>query len=109
MSALEFFTGFITIFENPLWDWVVGGILVTLAGSIAYAIGGQLGYSGKIGWFLWLISAIVVYVVIACIIRAIMWLISLPWWVLVIVGAVIVSGIVLTVVLKYRSKSGETR
>lgn len=109
MSALEFFTGFITIFENPLWDWVVGCILLTVSGSIAYAIGGQLGYSGKIGWLLWLITAVAVYAAIACIIRAIMWLISLPWWVWVIVSAVIVAGVVLTVVLKYKSKSGETR
>ncbi|MBE6772026.1 MAG: hypothetical protein E7547_07785 [Ruminococcaceae bacterium] len=109
MSALEFFTGFITIFENPLWDWVVGCILLTVSGSIAYAIGGQLGYSGKIGWLLWLITAVAVYAAIACIIRAIMWLIALPLWVWVIVGAVIVVGIVLTVVLKYKSKSGETR
>lgn len=109
MSALEFFTGFITVFEDPLWDWIAGGILVTVSGSIAYAIGGQLGYGGKIGWFLWLITAVAVYAVIACIIRAIMWLIALPWWVWAIVGTVIVAGIVLTVVLKYRSKSGETR
>ena len=109
MSALEFFTGFITVFEDPLWDWIAGGILVTVSGSIAYAIGGRLGYSGKIGWFLWLITAVAVYAVIACIIRAIMWLIALPWWVWPIVGSVIVAGIVLTVVLKYRSKSGETR
>ena len=109
MSALEFFTGFIAVFEDPVWDWIAGGILVTVSGSIAYAIGGQLGYRGKIGWFLWLITAVAVYAVIACIIRAIMWLIALPWWVWVIVGAVIVAGIVLTIVLKYRSKSGETQ
>ena len=109
MSALEFFTGFITMFEDPVWDWIAGSILVTVSGSIAYAIGGQLGYSGKIDWFLWLITAVTVYAVIACIIRAIMWLIALPWWVWAIVGTVIVAGIVLTVVLKYRSKSGETR
>lgn len=109
MSALEFFTGFITVFEDPVWDWIAGGILVTVSGSIAYAIGGQLGYSGKIGWVLWLITAVAVYAAIACVIRAIMWLIALPWWVWVIVGSVIAAGIVLAVVLKYRSKSGETR
>ena len=109
MSALEFFTGFITVFEDPLWDWIAGGILVTVSGSVAYAIGGQLGYSGKIGWLLWLITAVVVYAVIACIIRAIMWLIALPWWVWAIAGSVILAGIVLAAVLKYRSKSGETR
>lgn len=109
MSALEFFTGFITVFEDPLWDWIAGGVLVTVSGSIAYAIGGQLGYSGKIGWILWLITAVAVYAVIACIIRAIMWLIALPWWVWPIVGSVIVAGIVLAIILKYRSKSGETR
>ena len=109
MSALEFFTGFITVFENPVWDWIAGSILVTVSGSNAYAIGGQLGNSGKIGWFLWLITAIAVYAVIACIIRVIMWLIALPWWVWVIVGAVIVASIVLAGVLKYRFKSGETR
>jgi L-asparagine transporter-like permease len=109
LSALEFFTGFITVFEDPVWDWIAGGILVTVSGSIAYAIGGQLGYSGKIGWVLWLITAVAVYAAIACVIRAIMWLIALPWWVWVIVGSVIAAGIVLAVVLKYRSKSGETR
>lgn len=109
MSALEFFTGFITVFENPVWDWIAGTILVAVSGSIAYAIGGQLGYRGKVGWFLWLLTAVAVYVVIACIIRFIMWLIALPWWVWAIVGAVIVAGIVLTIVLKYRPKSGETR
>lgn len=109
MSALEFFTGFITVFEDPVWDWIAGSILVTVSGSIAYTIGGQLGYCGKIGWFLWLITAVAVYAVIACIIRAIMWLIALPWWAWIIVGAVIVAGIVLVIILKYRSKSGETR
>ena len=109
MSALEFFTGFITVFEDPLWDWIAGGILVTVSGSIAYAIGGQIGYRGKIGWLLWLITAVAVYAVIACIIRAIMWLIALPWWVWAIVGVLVVAGIVLATALKYRSKSGETR
>ena len=109
MSALEFFTGFITVFEDPVWDWIAGSILVTVSGSIAYAIGGQLGYSGKIGWLLWLITAVAVYAVIACIIRAIMWLIALPWWVWAIVGAVIVASVDLVIVLKHRTKSGETR
>ena len=109
MSVLEFFTGFITIFENPLWDWIAGGILVSASGSIAYAIGRELGYRGKIGWILWLITAVAIYAAIACIIRVIMWLIAIPWWVWAIVGVVIVAGIVLAIVLKYRSKSGETR
>ena len=109
MSTLEFLTGFITVFENPLWDWIAGGILLTVSGSIAYAIGGQLGYSGRIGWLLWLITAFMVYAVIACIIRAVMWLIALPWWVWAIVGTVIAACVVLVIVLKHRSKSGETR
>ena len=109
MSAFEFLTGFITVFENPFWDWMVGGILVAVSGSIAYAIGGHLGYSGKAGWFLWLITAFVVYAAIVCVIRAVMWLVALPWWVWAIVGAVIVASIVLVIVLKHRTKSGETR
>lgn len=109
MSALEFFAGFITVFDDPLWNWIAGGILVTVSGSIAYRIGGALGYRGKIGWYQWLITAVIVYAVIACIIRAIMWLTTLPWWVWVIAGAIIVAGIILAVVLKYRSKSGESR
>ena len=58
MTLLEFFTGFITVFENPLWDWLFGGLLVTISGSIAYAIGGYLVYGGKIGFVLWLITAV---------------------------------------------------
>ena len=109
MSVLEFLTGFITVFEDPVWDWIAGTILVAVSGSIAYASGGQLGYRGKIGWLLWLLTAVAVCAVIACIIRFIMWLIVLPWWVWAIVGGVAVAGIVLAIVLKYKSKSGETR
>lgn len=98
MKILEFLTGFISAFDNPLYDYFLGGVLVTLAGSVAYWIGGKLGYSGKIGFWLWLLTAVVVYAVIACIIRFVMWLISIPWWVwLIITGTlstVIIIGIV---------------
>lgn len=101
MKVFEFFTGFITIFENPLVEWILGGILAALCAGIAYKIGGVLGYRGTIGKFLWLITALIVYAVIACIIRLILWLCSLPWWIWVIIG-VIVAAIILTVILVKR-------
>lgn len=104
MTLLEFFTGFITVFENPLWDWLFGGLLVTISGSIAYAIGGYLGYSGKIGFVLWLITAVAVYAVIACIIRFIMWLISIPWWTWLIVGIIVLAVIITAIVIAKREK-----
>lgn len=104
MTLLEFFTKFITVFENPLWDWLFGEILVTISGSIAYAIGGYLGYSGKIGFVLWLITAIAVYAVIACIIRFIMWLISIPWWILLIIGVIVLAVIITAIVIAKREK-----
>lgn len=104
MTLLEFFTGFITVFENPLWDWLFGGLLVTISGSIAYAIGGYLGYSGKIGFFLWLITAVAVYAVIACIIRFIMWLISIPWWIWLIIGVIVLAVIITAIVIAKREK-----
>ena len=104
MTLLEFFTGFITLFENPLWDWLFGGLLVTISGSIAYAIGGYLGYSGKIGFILWLITAVAVYAVIACIIRFIMWLISIPWWIWLIIGVIVLAVIITAIVIAKREK-----
>ena len=104
MTLLEFFTGFITVFENPLWDWLFGGLLVTISGSIAYAIGGYLGYRGKIGFVLWLITAVAVYAVIACIIRFIMWLISIPWWIWLIIGVIVLAVIITAVVIAKREK-----
>ena len=104
MTLLEFFTGFITVFENPLWDWLFGGLLVTISGSIAYAIGGYLGYSGKIGFVLWLITAVAVYAVIACIIRFIMWLISIPWWIWLIIGIIVLAVIITAIVISKREK-----
>ena len=104
MTLLEFFTGFITVFENPLWNWLFGGLLVTISGSIAYAIGGYLGYSGKIGFILWLITAVAVYAVIACIIRFIMWLISIPWWIWLIIGVIVLAVIITAVVIAKREK-----
>ena len=99
MTLLEFFTGFITVFENPLWDWLFGGLLVTISGSIAYAIGGYLGYSGKIGFVLWLITAVAIYAVIACIIRFIMWLISIPGWICLIIGVIVLAVIITAIVI----------
>ena len=104
MTLLEFFTGFITVFENPLWDWLFGGLLVTISGSIAYAIGGYLGYSGKIGFVLWLITAVAVYAVIACIVRLIMWLISIPWWIWLIIGVIVLAVIITAIVIAKREK-----
>ena len=104
MTLLEFFTGFITLFENPLWDWLFGGLLVTISGSIAYAIGGYLGYSGKIGFVLWLITAVAVYAVIACIVRFIMWLISIPWWIWLIIGVIVLAVIITAIVIAKREK-----
>ena len=104
MTLLEFFTGFITVFENPLWDWLFGGLLVTISGSIAYAIGGYLGYSGKIGFVLWLITAFAVYAVIACIIRFIMWLISIPWWIWLIIGVISLAVIITAIAIAKREK-----
>ena len=102
MTLLEFFTGFITVFENPLWDWLFGGLLVTISGILAYAIGGYLGYSGKIGFVLWLITAVAVYAVIACIIRFIMWLISIPWWIWLMIGVVALAVIIAAIVVAKR-------
>ena len=104
MTLLEFFTGFITVFENPLWNWLFGGLLVTISGSIAYAIGGYLGYSGKIGFVLWLITAVAIYAVIACIIRFIMWLISIPWWIWLIIGIIVLAVIITAIVIAKREK-----
>ena len=104
MTLLEFFTGFITVFENPFWEWLFGGLLVIISGSIAYAIGGHLGYSGKIGFVLWLITAVAVYAVIACIIRFIMWLISIPWWIWLIIGVIVLAVIITAIVIAKREK-----
>ena len=104
MTLLEFFTGFITVFDNPFWDWVFGGLLMSVSGSIAYAIGGRLGYRGKIGFVLWLITAVAVYALFACIIRFIMWLISIPWWVWLIVCSVVLAIIITVIVI---AKKGE--
>lgn len=103
MKVFEFFTGFITIFENPLAEWIIGGILIALCAGIAYKIGGVLGYHGTWGKFLWLITAVAIYAIIACIIRLILWLCSLPWWIWVIIG-VVVLAIILTIVFVKRKE-----
>ena len=92
------------MFENPLWDWLFGGLLVTISGSLAYAIGGYLGYSGKIGFMLWLIIAVAVYAVIACIIRFIIWLISIPWWIWLIIGVIVLAVIITAIAIAKREK-----
>ena len=103
MSALEFFTGFITVFDNPVWDLVAGVILLSVAGTIAYKIGSRLGYRGKIGWYLWLITAIAVYALIACMIRTVMWLIALPWWVWAIVAVFAAAIVAVLIIIKIRT------
>ena len=108
MQLLEFFTGFITVFENPVWDWMVGSVLVAISSVVAYAIGGELGYNGKKGFILWLLTAIGVYAVIACIIRFIIWLISLPWWIWLIIAVVIIVSIVIFNAIVRKGKQNES-
>ena len=103
MTILEFLTGFISAFDNPVYDCIFGGLLVTIAGSIAYWIGGKLGYEGKLGFVLWLITAVAVYAVIACIIRLIMWLVSIPWWVWVIIAGVALIAMITVIILKKKA------
>ena len=103
MTVLEFFTGFISAFNNPVYDWIFGGALAAISGGIAFYIGGQLGYSGKIGFIMWLITGILVYAAIACVIRFIIWLISIPWWVWLIVFAA-TATVVATLVVFVRRK-----
>ena len=104
MKVFEFFTGFITICEDPLAEWIIGGILVALCAGIAYKIGGVLGYHGTWGKVLWLITAVVIYVIIAFIIRLILWLCSLPWWIWIIIGVVVLAIILTIVFVKKRGK-----
>ena len=109
MKLLEFFTGFITVFDNPLHDRLFGGLLLSLSGSIAYAIGRSLGYRGRIGFILWLVTAVAVYAAIACVIRFIMWLVSIPWWVWLIVGVVVIAIVVVVVVIGKKGKQHDRR
>lgn len=41
MSALEFFAGFITISDDPVRNCVLEAILLSVSGSVAYAISGR--------------------------------------------------------------------
>lgn len=107
MSALEFFTGFITISDDSVRNWVLGAILLSVSGSVAYAIGGRLDYHGKSGFYLWLITAVFVYAAIACVIRAVLWLISLPWWIWAIVGGVVFAASVAVIAVALKKKVGK--
>lgn len=105
MNWLEFFTGFIEISNNPIVDWIIGALLVIISGSIAYKIGGELGYSGKCGFILWLITAILVYAVFAVIIRFIFWLISIPWWIwLLVLISILIIIIIFILHKKYKKQ-----
>lgn len=107
MSALEFFTGFITISDDPVRNWILGAILLSTSGSVAYAIGGRLDYHGKSGFYLWLITAVVVYAAIACVIRAVLWLIALSWWIWAIVGGVVLAASVAVIAVVLKKKVGK--
>lgn len=108
MATLEFFTGFITISDDPVQNWILGAILLSASGFVAYAIGGRLDYHGKSGFYLWLITAVVVYAAIACVIRAVLWLIALPWWIWAIVGGVALTAGIVVAVYAFGKKAGGT-
>lgn len=100
MKTVSFFTDFITVLSNPLYDYIIGAVLLAVSGTIAYKIGGELGFEGKWGRIAWIILAIVVYAVLAVIVRGVIWLISLPWWVWVIVGTAVIAVIIAIVLIK---------
>ena len=109
MTLLEFFTGFITVFNNPVLEWFIGGFLAIVSGSIAYAIGGKLGYRGNWGRILWLITATAIYAAFAAIIHFIVWLISLPWWVWSIVGVIVLVIAITTIIVIWKNRLREKK
>lgn len=102
MDSLGFLTSFIGLTENPVLDWIIGGIMLSLSGRIAYKIGGELGYGGKSGFILWLITGFFVYAVLALIFKLVLWIMSIPWWIWVAVVSVVVLIIIVTIIIVRR-------
>ena len=113
MKILEFLTNFIPLEGNVVVNLILTSILLVLSASVAYCIGGMLGYSGKkVGFILWLVTALLIYALFAFILNCIMWFLSLPWWVYVIILIVLLAIITITILIirkKNKEKQNETR
>lgn len=100
MKTVSFFTDFITVSSNPLYDYIISAFLLAVSGTLAYKIGGELGFEGKWGKIAWIILAIIVYAILAAIVQGVIWLISLPWWIWLIIGVAVVCVIIATILIK---------
>ena len=101
MPLLEFLTSFITLFEDPLWNWIGGSFCLVVSGSLAYAIGKRFDYHGSSGFVLWLFTAFIIYIFFAIIIKTVTWILSIPWWIwLISIGGLLLFAYIIIIFIK---------
>lgn len=104
MKILEFITSFISISNNILLDKVICATVLTISAAIAYKIGGWLGFKGKLGFVGWLICAALIYILLALIVKGVIWLAQNP--VCVIIGVIVILIVSVCVVVTYHFVGG---
>ena len=99
----ELLTGDFTLFGNIIYNYIAMAVVGIIAFVVAFGLVGKLYdadmISGRtsgsvIHWILRLIVFVVVFYVFSLVIWLVKFIISIPWWVWVIVGVVVLTFII---------------
>lgn len=102
MQGLKFLTSFISVSDHLIAEKIICAILLSLSSSGAFAIGKVLEFKGRWGFFAWLGVATVIYLILAAIVKGVMWLYRHPLVVILGIGISILIGICAAVTKHHR-------
>lgn len=110
-ALYDFVVDQFTLFENPVWNYLIAAIVGAIAFSIAWNLVGKLydngdihgsGCGSFIHWTIRILVTVFLFLLISLTIATIRFVLSIPGWVWAIV--LLVVGIILAVFLIIRRK-----
>lgn len=115
-SIFEWIVDQYSLFENPLYNWIVFGIIGLIGFAVAWNVVGSLYRNGDITgrtigslihWIIRLLVMTALYLVIAFIIWIVKLAISIPWWVWIIIIVSLIGFATGTILLKQRMQKSK--
>ena len=98
-----------SFFDNPLLNLLTAVVVGEIAYRVAYAYVGGKYASGDIngkaaGSILHWVARLVIYATITALVWIVRFMITVPWWIWVIIGSVLVAIIIVIAVLHFAKK-----
>ena len=107
-SIMDFLTLPLSLPIPPIWDFIICLVIGEIAYRVAFSYAGELGItSGERGFLHWIIRIVVYFVVwslVCCIIMAVRFIKANWVWVIIVLSALAVIGLIVLIIRTKRLK-----